>query len=87
MEFKIDKKTLKRIIIGVIICIVAYWVLNDFVGVKSVFNSVIGVMSPFIVGMVFAFIVNVPNRTVVTAMDQTETTSNIFTNIDGAVIM
>ena len=34
-----------------------------------------------------AFIVNVPNRTVVTAMDQTETTSNIFTNIDGAVIM
>ncbi len=34
-----------------------------------------------------AFIVNVPNRTVVTAMDQNETTSNIFTNIDGAVIM
>jgi flagellar operon protein len=34
-----------------------------------------------------AFIVNVPNRTVVTAMDQTETQSNIFTNIDGAVIM
>lgn len=34
-----------------------------------------------------AFIVNVPNRTVVTAMDQTETASNIFTNIDGAVIM
>ncbi len=34
-----------------------------------------------------AFIVNVPNRTVVTAMDQTETNGNIFTNIDGAVIM
>ena len=34
-----------------------------------------------------AFIVNVPNRTVVTAMDQTETNSNIFTNIDGAVII
>jgi flagellar operon protein len=34
-----------------------------------------------------AFIVNVPNRTVVTAMDQAETQSNIFTNIDGAVIM
>jgi len=30
--------------------------------------------------------VNVPNRTVVTAMDQAETQSNIFTNIDGAVI-
>jgi hypothetical protein len=34
-----------------------------------------------------AFIVNVPNRTVVTAMDQTETTTNVFTNIDGAVIV
>jgi flagellar operon protein len=34
-----------------------------------------------------AFIVNVPNKTVVTAMDQTDTDSNIFTNIDGAVII
>ena len=34
-----------------------------------------------------AFIVNVPNKTVVTALDQTEATSNIFTNIDGAVII
>ncbi len=33
-----------------------------------------------------AFIVNVPSQTVVTAMDQTETNENIFTNIDGAVI-
>ncbi|HKM05125.1 MAG TPA: TIGR02530 family flagellar biosynthesis protein [Lachnospiraceae bacterium] len=34
-----------------------------------------------------AFIVNIPNKTVVTAMDQTETKENIFTNIDGAVIV
>jgi flagellar operon protein len=34
-----------------------------------------------------AFIVNVPNRTVVTAMDQNESDENIFTNIDGAVIV
>ncbi|MBE5916125.1 MAG: flagellar protein [Pseudobutyrivibrio ruminis] len=34
-----------------------------------------------------AFIVNVPNQTVVTAMDQTESEENIFTNIDGAVIV
>ena len=34
-----------------------------------------------------AFIVNVPSQTVVTAMDQDEATdSNVFTNIDGAVI-
>lgn len=34
-----------------------------------------------------AFIVNIPNNTVVTAMDSTETTDNVFTNISGAVIM
>ncbi|MCR5656025.1 MAG: flagellar protein [Butyrivibrio sp.] len=33
-----------------------------------------------------AFIVNVQNGTVVTAMDSQETGSNVFTNIDGAVI-
>jgi flagellar operon protein len=34
-----------------------------------------------------AFIVNVPNSTVITAMDQAETDENVFTNIDGAVII
>ena len=34
-----------------------------------------------------AFIVNIPSATVVTAMDQNETNENIFTNIDGAVIV
>ncbi|MBR5969406.1 MAG: hypothetical protein IK016_03570 [Lachnospiraceae bacterium] len=33
-----------------------------------------------------AFIVNVPNNTVVTAMGREENTGSIFTNIDGAVI-
>ena len=35
----------------------------------------------------YSFIVNVPNKTVVTAMDQKESGENIYTNIDGAVIM
>ncbi|MCR4961098.1 MAG: flagellar protein [Lachnospiraceae bacterium] len=34
-----------------------------------------------------AFIVNIPNNTVVTALDQTESDDNVFTNIDGAVIV
>jgi flagellar operon protein len=33
-----------------------------------------------------AFIVNVPNQTVVTALDQNESNEKVFTNIDGAVI-
>lgn len=34
-----------------------------------------------------AFIVNIPNHTVITAMDSTDSNENIFTNIDGAVIV
>lgn len=34
-----------------------------------------------------AFIVNIPNRTVVTAMDCAQMKDNIFTNIDSAVIV
>jgi flagellar operon protein len=33
-----------------------------------------------------AFIVNIPNRTVITAMDGENMKENVFTNIDSAVI-
>lgn len=46
-----------------------------------------GVQESLVLVDSLAFIVNVPSRTVVTAMDQTETNSNVFTNIDGAVII
>ncbi len=46
-----------------------------------------GIRESLVIVDQLAFIVNVPNRTVVTAMDQAETEENIFTNIDGAVIM
>lgn len=34
-----------------------------------------------------ALIVSVPNRTVITAMDKSSMSGNVFTNIDGAVIL
>lgn len=34
-----------------------------------------------------SFIVNIKNQTVITAMDNTETNDNVYTNIDGAVII
>lgn len=46
-----------------------------------------GIKDSLVIVDSLAFIVNVPNQTVVTAMDSTETNENIFTNINGAVIM
>lgn len=46
-----------------------------------------GIKESLVIVDSLAFIVNVPNQTVVTAMDQTESMDNVFTNIDGAVII
>lgn len=46
-----------------------------------------GIRESLVIVDELAFIVNVPNRTVITAISKNETEQNIFTNIDGAVIM
>lgn len=46
-----------------------------------------GIQDSLVIVDELAFIVNIPNKTVITAMDRTETNENVFTNIDGAVIM
>ncbi len=46
-----------------------------------------GIRDSLVIVDQLAFIVNVPNQTVVTAMDSTDTEENVFTNINGAVII
>lgn len=59
---EVNKKTLRRIFLGVIACIVVYWLLHEPVRVKTIFGAIIGVLTPFILGGVLAFILNVPMR-------------------------
>lgn len=42
--------------------IVIYWLLHDGDRVQGIVNSIIGILTPFIVGSVLAFILNVPMR-------------------------
>lgn len=46
-----------------------------------------GIKDSLVVLDQMAFVVNIKNKTVVTAMDGNELKENIFTNIDGAVIV
>jgi len=46
-----------------------------------------GIRESLVIVDQLAFIVNIPNSTVVTAMNQGDTAESIFTNIDGAVII
>ena len=58
----IEKKTLRNIFIGVISCIVLYWLLHETQKVTKIFNQIINVLSPFIIGACVAFVLNVPMR-------------------------
>ncbi|HHW46741.1 MAG TPA: hypothetical protein GXX17_07565 [Clostridiales bacterium] len=46
-----------------------------------------GIRDALIFGNDMAFIVNIPNNTVITAMNSKDMQENIFTNIDGAVML
>lgn len=46
-----------------------------------------GIKDSLVIMDQLSFIINIPNNTVVTAMDNTESNTNIYTNIDGAVII
>ncbi len=62
MELKIEKKTLKRILLAVIGCILLYWILSAPAQLKAAIRVLGNVFTPFIVGLVVAFIINVPMR-------------------------
>ena len=58
----IDKKTLRRVFLGVMACIVLYWLLHETDRVRSVWRFITNMLSPFVVGAAIAFIINVPMR-------------------------
>ncbi len=72
---EINKKTLRNIFLGVAACIVLYWILHETERFNSVFQTVKNVLSPFVIGSVLAFIINVPMRSI----------ENMLTKIDNKV--
>lgn len=64
MEIKVSKKTIKHIAIGAIACIVIYWLITKTDHVRSTVDWIMGILSPFIIGSVLAFIINVPMRAI-----------------------
>ncbi len=61
---EINKKTLRRIILGVIACILVYWLLNETERVKVFTSTISDVLAPFVFGGVLAFVLNVPMRAI-----------------------
>ena len=59
MELKIDKKLSRGFWIGVLVFIVAYLLLRETERVKTVWNFFKEIFSPFVIGALLAFVLNV----------------------------
>lgn len=62
MDIKLDKKTMRNLGLLVLSLIIVYWLLHDSSTVKNILKSGLDILSPFIIGAVLAFIINVPMR-------------------------
>ncbi len=61
---EVNKKTLWRIFLGVCGCIILYWLLHETERVNTVWGAIKDVASPFVLGGVLAFVLNVPMRAI-----------------------
>ena len=59
---QIDKKTIRKLFFVGAGCIILYWLLHETERFTAVWNTITGITSPFILGAVLAFILNVPMR-------------------------
>ena len=57
---EINKSTIKKILLIITFAIVMYTIFSNLVGVIKLLGSALSLISPFILGLVFAFIINVP---------------------------
>ena len=59
---ELNKKAIRTIFFGVAGCILLYWILHETERVTAAYKVIAGVLSPFVIGAVLAFILNVPMR-------------------------
>lgn len=67
---QIDKKTLRLLFLGAAGCILLYWVLHDLDFVLGLWNGLLDMMFPFILGAGLAFILNVPMRGIESVLNE-----------------
>lgn len=61
---EIGKKTIHRIIIGVLLCIGVYWLLHETDRFTAIYQFIKNILSPFLIGAGIAFVLNVPMRAI-----------------------
>ena len=59
---QIDKKTIRKVFWVAVGCIFFYWLLHETERFRALWDTVVGIVSPFVIGAALAFILNVPMR-------------------------
>ncbi len=59
---ELNKKTIRNIFLGIVGCILLYWVLSTPDRIIGIVKTIAKVLSPFAIGAVIAFVLNVPMR-------------------------
>lgn len=54
------KEDLKKWIILILVAILSYWALNNITTIFGIFKYIINILSPFILGVAIAFLLNIP---------------------------
>ena len=62
MELKFDKKASRGLVITVFCVVIGYMLLKETERVKAIWNYFSAILSPFVMGALLAFILNVPTR-------------------------
>ena len=62
MELKIDRKVSRGFVIALFCVVIGYMLLKETDRVKMVWDFLSGIFSPFVLGAILAFILNVPMR-------------------------
>ena len=62
VKMKLDKKTLQRLGLGLAGLILFAWCLDNNKVVFRLLGTLVGMLAPFLIGLVIAFILNVPMR-------------------------
>ena len=61
---QIDKKSIRKVFLLVVGCIFVYWLLHETERFRMLWDWIITLFSPFVIGATLAFIINVPLRAI-----------------------
>ncbi len=67
---ELNRKNVKKILFIICFAMVFFWGLNHGPSVLMIFRNLLGILAPFLIGLCFAFVINVLLRPVETLWDK-----------------